>query len=308
VPEEISSWIEQNFRIGIDIQANLLATVIVIFVLVLARQVVNAFVRRRADDAEAIYRWRKVTEYVTLALGIIVLILIWLPDARSFATYLGLVSAGLAIALQDPITDFVGWVFIIVRHPFVVGDRIQIGEHAGDVIDVRYFQFSLLEIGNWVDADQSTGRVMHIPNKRIFTEALANYGEGLAYIWNELMVDVTFESDWAKAKEILQEIAVRHGTQKGQEARQQIRNAADRYFISYDKFTPIVYTKVIDIGVRLTIRYLVEPRRRRGTADAMWEDILVAFAAEPKIDFAYPTIRRYAHEVEGKPGLRTEGQ
>lgn len=304
--EEISSWIEQTFSINVDNQNNLLYTIIVLVGLLLLRQIVNFFVRRRTDDAELIYRWGKAVEYSTLILGAVALLLIWLPDASSFATYLGLVSAGLAIALQDPITDFVGWIFIVWRHPFGVGDRIQIGEQAGDVVDIRYFQFSLLEIGNWVDADQSTGRVVHVPNKKIFTEALANYSEGLSYIWNELAVDVTFESDWARAKEILQDIATNRATQKGGEAKKKLMDVAERYYISYEKLTPIVYTRVIDIGVRLTIRYLALPRKRRSTENAIWENILTAFAAEPKIDFAYPTIRRYSSSEEGKPALRPE--
>ena len=306
VPEEISSWIEQNLNVSVTNQNNLLYSVIVIVGLLLLRQIVNFLVRRRTDDAETIYRWRKAVEYSTLVLGIIALILIWLPDASSFATYLGLVSAGLAIALQDPITDFVGWVFIVWRHPFSLGDRIQIGEHAGDVVDIRYFQFSILEIGNWVDADQSTGRVMHIPNKKVFTEALANYSEGLSYIWNELVVDVTFESDWARTKEILQEIAANRAVQQSRETRERLKDVADRYYISYQKLTPIVYTKVIDIGVRLTVRYLALPRKRRSTENAIWEDILIAFAAEPAIDFAYPTFRRYSNPEEGKNALRPE--
>jgi small-conductance mechanosensitive channel len=306
VPEEIGSWIEQTFRISRDNQNNLLYSIIVIAGLLLLRQIVNLIVRRRTDDAAVIYRWRKATEYLTLILGIIALMLIWLPDASSFATYLGLLSAGLAIALQDPITDFVGWLFIVWRHPFAVGDRIQIGDQAGDVVDVRYFQFSILEIGNWVEADQSTGRVIHVPNKKVFTEPLANYTEGLSYIWNELAVDVTFESDWARAKEILQKIAMRQAPQQGPDARKQLKDIADRYYISYEKLTPIVYTRVIDIGVRLTIRYLTLPRTRRGTENAIWEDVLTAFAAEPAIDFAYPTIRRYSHTEEGKPALRPE--
>ena len=306
MPEEISSWIEQTFRISRDNQNNLLYSIIVIVGLLLLRQIVNLVVRRRTDDAAVIYRWRKATEYLTLILGAVALLLIWLPDASSFATYLGLLSAGLAIALQDPITDFVGWIFIVWRHPFKVGDRIQIGEQAGDVVDIRYFQFSILEIGNWVEADQSTGRVIHIPNKKVFTEALANYTEGLSYIWNELAVDVTFESDWARAKEILQEIATKQAPQQGPDARKELKKIADRYYISYEKLTPIVYTRVIDIGVRLTIRYLTLPRTRRGTENAIWEDILIAFAAEPKIDFAYPTFRRYSLPEEGKPALRPE--
>jgi small-conductance mechanosensitive channel len=306
VPEEISSWIEQTFRISVTNQNNLLYSLVLIIGLLILRQVVNYLLHRRTDNAEAIYRWRKAMEYVTLFLGIIGMLLIWLPDTRSFATYLGLVSAGLAIALQDPLTDFVGWIFIIWRHPFAVGDRIQIGGQAGDVVDIRYFQFSILEIGNWVDADQSTGRVIHIPNKKVFTESLANYTEGLAYIWNELAVMITFESDWAKAKKILQDIVAKQIAHKDQEAKKQMKQLADRFYINYENLTPIVYTRVVDSGIRLTIRYLTLPRKRRSTENQIWEDILTAFAAEPGIDFAYPTVRRYLHNEEGKPALRPE--
>ena len=78
---------------------------------------------------------------------------IWLGNLTNLATYLGLVSVGLTIALSDPNANIAGWIFIFWQHPFDVGDRIQIGKHAGDVIDARIFQFTVLEIGNWVDAD-----------------------------------------------------------------------------------------------------------------------------------------------------------
>jgi hypothetical protein len=76
------------------------------------------------------------------------------------STFLGLVAAGIAVALKDPLTNLAGWLFILWRRPFTAGDRVQIGEHKGDVIDLRLFRFTLLEIGNWVHADQSTGRLL----------------------------------------------------------------------------------------------------------------------------------------------------
>ena len=93
---------------------------------------------------------------------------------RSLGTFLGLLSAGLAIALKDVVASMAGWIFILWRRPFQLGDRIQIGDRAGDVVDLRLFQFTLLEIGNWVDADQSTGRSIHVPNGAVFTEPLFN--------------------------------------------------------------------------------------------------------------------------------------
>jgi small-conductance mechanosensitive channel len=196
-----------------------------------------------------------------------------------------------------------------------VGDRIEIDGVAGDVIDIRYFQFTLVEIGNWVDADQSTGRIIHVPNQKLFFEPVANFTRGFGYIWNEIVVTVTFESDWRRAKALLTEVVTEHTTSLSKEARERLKEAARRYLISYDKLTPIVYTKVGPSGVGLTMRYLCDPRQRRGTEMAVWEAVLDAFGEEPQIELAYPTQRFYfrggeeAH-VDGQEqiptGARTE--
>jgi small-conductance mechanosensitive channel len=259
---------------------------------------------RRIHDTKALYQWRKTITYVTAILAFLVVGSIWFQGFASLSTFLGLLSAGLAVALQDPIVNLAGWLFIIVRRPFVVGDRIQIGEHLGDVIDVRIFQFSLMEVGNWVDADQSTGRVIHIPNGKVFRETQANYSTGFQYIWNEIPVLVTFESNWKKAKEILAEIAQRHAAHLSKAAETKLREAAKKFMILYTHLTPVVYTKVADSGVLMTIRYLCEPRKRRGTEQEIWEDILVEFAQHDDIDFAYPTQRYYHNVTEGKTGAR----
>ena len=255
-------------------------------------------------DVQVQYRIRKTVAYITYPLTFVVIGHIWLPGFQAISTYLGLLSAGLAIALQAPLVNLAGWAFILWRHPLKVGDRIQIGNDRGDVIDQRIFMFSLMEIGNWVDADQSTGRVIHIPNGKIFTEVLANYSQGFHYIWNEIPVLVTFESDWRKAKQLLDEVAQRHGTSLSDSAAKKLREAAKKFMIFYNKLTPVVYTTVKDSGVMLTIRYLCDPRKRRGSEQEIWEDILDAFAAHDDIDFAYPTQRLYSNAAEGKPGTR----
>jgi small-conductance mechanosensitive channel len=102
-------------------------------------------------------------------------ILTWLGILELVRTIIGLVFADLAIALKDPIMNIAAWIFILFRQPFRIKDRIQIGEIIDNVIDIRLFQFSLRKIGNWMDADQSTERIIHIPNGTIFTESQANY-------------------------------------------------------------------------------------------------------------------------------------
>ena len=283
---------------------HLLVSVLAIAGLWLLQKIVLAVVYRRRTDPYTRYRWRKATTYIFIVVGVLVVGREWLEGFKSIATFLGLVSAGIAIALKDPLTNLAGWAFIVSRRPFDVGDRIEIGGHKGDVIDQRLFQFTLNEIGGWVDADQSTGRIIHVPNARIFTDPVANYDKGFKYIWNEVPVVVTYESDWKKAREVLTAIAFKHAEHLTAEAERDLLTASRQYFINYKKLTPIVYVSTVDFGVRLTMRYLIEPRRRRGTVSAIWEDILTEFAKCPDVDLAYHTVRSFRSTEEGKLTMR----
>ena len=274
-----------------ETQLQILITVLGVVLIGLVRSALLRVVRKRVQDPAVQYRWNKVTRYAALVLSLLVLILVWFATLRSLGTFLGLLSAGLAIALKDVVADFAGWVFILARRPFDAGDRIQIGPHVGDVVDRGMFQFAIMEIGNWVEADQSTGRVIHIPNAWIFTEPLANYTSGLRYLWNELPVLVTFESDWKLAKRLLSDLVNELTEDVVAEASGPQANRDRRLLIHYATLTPVVYTSVEDAGVLLTIRYLCRPRQRRGSAAALWERILEAFAESPSINFAYPTQR-----------------
>jgi len=275
-----------------SIQAKIMATVLgVVLIIVLRRSVINLFVIR-LEDPKVRYNWKRVTTYTASFFALIIIGQIWLDGIGSIVTYLGLVSAGIAIALKDPITNITGWVFILWNRPLDAGDRIQLGEHSGDVIDVNMFNFTVMEIGNWVDADQNTGRLVHIPNGKIFTETLANYGKGFEYIFNEIPILITFESDWKKAKTILQELAKNIGDKSSKAAEKQIKKASKKFLIEEQNVDPEVYIKVADSGVVLTIRYLCIPKNRRDTEHDIWEKILNEFEKHQDIELAYPTIRR----------------
>jgi small-conductance mechanosensitive channel len=298
----VSEWLQAH-GLSPELQSKLLLTAITIAVLWAVHRIVLGVAYRRATDPWIRYRWRKAVTYVSLTVGLIVLGRTWVPGIEALATFFGLLSAGLAIALKDPVSNLAAWAFIVWARPFEVGDRVQIGGHAGDVIDLRLLQFTLNEIGNWVDADQSTGRIIHIPNGRVFTEPLANYDKGFKYIWNEVQVLVTFETDWRKAKEILLGIGTKHAEHLTTQAEADLLTASRQYLINYRKLTPIVYTKATDSGVQLTLRYLIEPRKRRGTEHAIWEDILTEFAAHPDVDLAYHTVRSFKSTEEGKTAM-----
>ena len=300
----MSDWLQNTLRLSTAAQSRIAVSCIVILALLILRRVVLGIAWSRTHDPRSRYRWQKTTTYTVSIVGLILFIRIWFGTITDVATFSGLFAAGVAIALRDIIVNIAGWVFMIWRRPFAVGDRIQIGPHAGDVIDVRLFHFTLNEIGNWVNADQSTGRVIHIPNGRVLSEVIANYTEGFEYIWNEIPVLVTMESDWEKAKQILLEIVQRDSADIVKAAEESVRHSSKKFMIFYTNLTPTVYTRVGEDGVVLTLRYLCEPRKRRVTEQTIWEDILRAFDQEPRIDLGYITRRGFNNTYEGKPELR----
>lgn len=295
----MTDWLLSNVDPESHLQFKILGSLLIIAALGLLRMLIVWIVDQRTESDRVRYNWRKLSSYLTFASGVILISPLWF-NIESIATFLGLASAGLVIALRGPVNDLFAWIVIWWRRPLEIGDRIEIGQHAGDVVDIRVFQFTILEIGNWVQADQSTGRVLHIPNRKILEEPLANYHKGLGDIWNEIEVFITFESNWQKAKAMLEEIAERDAAQFSQDAAERVRRAARRYLIYYPHLTPIVYMRVERSGVLLTLRYLCDPRQRRSTEQKIWEDILDSFAQQEDIEFAYPTQRFYQRLAEGK--------
>jgi len=194
--QRIEDGLAATLGLSPELFEKLAVSALILAIALLVRWLVVVALTRRLDDLGRRYIAIKTANYVVGISLAFVLLRIWLGGLTGLAASIGIISAGLAIALHEPLTNLVGWFFLTMRRPFVVGDRIQIGDRAGDVIDLRLFAFSLVEIGNWVDAEQSTGRILHIPNGRIFKDALANYTQGFNFIWDEIPVTVTFESDW----------------------------------------------------------------------------------------------------------------
>lgn len=302
--ESLINYLNKLTGIAPDIISKILSSLIFIIAIWLIHKAIMRIVWKRTEDTKTRYQWKKASTYVIIILYIIVIGSIWLNKFKSIGTFLGLLSAGIAISLKDILSNIAGWIYILLRKPFVVGDRIEIEGLMGDVIDIHISRFVILEVGNWVDAHQSTGRIIYIPNGKIFTQPLANFHSGFKYIWNELAILITFESNWKKAKEILTEITknsidMTHGSMENQ-----IKKASQKYMIRFEILTPTVYTSVKDSGVLLTIRYICDPRKKRSSEQRIWEAVLEAFSKRSDIDFAYPTQRFYNNLAEGKENAK----
>jgi small-conductance mechanosensitive channel len=298
--ERLETLLQAYLGISPQVTESIAGTFAAVLAYVVFRRVARRLVLKATTDTSLRFQLNKAISYGLGIIAFLISVKIWVREFTGIATYLGLLSAGVAIALQDPLANFAGWLYIIVRRPFAIGDRIQIATHMGDVVDIRPFRFVLLEIGNWVHAEQSTGRVIHVPNAMVFKNPVANYDEAFGYIWNELEVVVSSESDWRKAKEVLTRTVIEHAEKLTPDVAERIRLAAEHLHIRFGKVTPVVWTSVVENGVRLTARYLCKPRERRSSASGIWESILDAFEALPDVDFAYPTTRFFDHVREGK--------
>ena len=287
----MEAWFK-SLNIDNQLALNLIWTLVIVTGLYMLKGLLIKGLHKHIENTEVYYKSKRVTNGIAFFLSFIVVTVIWLDTSSSLLTFLGLFSAGVALALKDILLNIAGWLYIIIRQPFFVGDRIEISGIKGDVIDQNIFKFRVIEIGNWVQAEQSTGRIIHIPNYKIFTDPLANYSLGFEYIWDEISVLISFEKNWRKAKVILEEVVHQMTDDLSEEVRKQIREASRKYMIFYNSLTPIVYTDVTDSGVRLTMRFICHPKQRRTVNEKIWEELLNRFDAEDDVEFGYPTMRR----------------
>ncbi len=282
-----SQWLQRVLGVDAAALQRVALSLAVLAILWLLRWLVLRLALRKQRDPLTRYNWHRGASYVTAALGVVLLARIWFGGLGSVATYLGLVSAGVLIALQGLLQDLVAWLYLVIRKPLEVGDRVEIRGIKGDVADIHFFQFTLMEVGNWVEAEHSTGRVVHLPNRLIWSEPLANYERGFPYIWCETAVPMALDADWRGAKALLLEIVQRAHAQWNTGVEQSATGANGRLLVYTPRFTPAVYTRVTQQGIVLTLRYLSRARARRDMEQAIWEAILEALALHPDMRLAW---------------------
>ena len=248
-------------------------------------------ISRKYFDAPARgYRSTKSVRRMVVFLTVVSIAVVWSPGFGDLLTLLTVIGAGMAIALREVLLSIGGWARITLMSSYKEGDRIEINGVSGDVIDVRVLRTSLMEIRGWVDADQSTGRIVHIPNSWIFLYPLYNYTRSFEFIWNEIPVIVTFRSNWRAARDIMMKYAEESAAIVEQQARKEIKQVSREFLIHYSILTPFVYVRIVPDGVQLTLRYLCEARKRRGSEHALNLVMLDDFRAHPEIELAHQTL------------------
>jgi small-conductance mechanosensitive channel len=291
----------------------LLFSVIFVVCVFLFGKFLRWIVRGRSWDKKSkrVAFWTR--QGISIAVAIITvigLISLWFDNPGTLTTAAGMVTAGLAFALQRVVTAFAGYLVILRGKTFSVGDRITMGGIRGDVVELNFLQTVIMEMGQpalgdqgdpmWVQARQYTGRMVHVTNANIFDEPVYNYNREFPYIWEEMRLPVPFSADRNRAEEILLEAAGKHTVKIAEVSEEALREMERRYVMKSSELKPTVYWRLTDNWIEMTVRFIVPVAGIRGIKSQMSRDILNAF------DKAGIGIASGTYEVVGMPPIKVQ--
>ncbi len=231
---------------------------------------------------------RQGVSLMTAVVLILGLMSIWFNDPARLATAFGLMSAGLAFALQKVITAIAGYFVLLRGSTFTVGDRISMGGVRGDVLRLGFIQTTIMEMGQppsvqtadpaqWVKSRQFTGRIVTVSNSQIFTEPVFNYTRDFPFIWEEMVIPITYKEDRGRVEAILLAAAQQHAVDVDSMAAQAMEELRTRFGVEPVDLVPKVYYRITDNWLELTVRFIVSTHGIRGVKDAMSRFIVDEF-------------------------------
>lgn len=223
----------------------------------------------------------KVKKVFSAFIKIIFLVLItpvWIYESQDILTFLGLFSAGMAFAFKDLVSSFLGWIIINSHKPFIVGDRIRVGDSIGDVLQIDWFYTTIIEVTqNNKTYGQSTGRLTNIPNIKMLSSEVISETSTFPYTWNEIQFNLDLNSNWQKAKEIIINAAGDEIGDIEQEVKESLDIASKTHPIYYQNLSHTVYTS-IELGkIVLTLRFICRSRNFRNLEHSIVERVLIEF-------------------------------
>lgn len=275
----LTDFFIQN-RVFLD--ALLISLAVVLFAY-LVNSLADNLILQRVSASKDRYTLRKTVSILITVLAVASLFAIWVERTSTLLIAYGILSAGVAIALQDLLRNIAGGILIILSRPFKAGDRIQVGDSIGDVLDIGSFSTTIMEIREWVDADQYTGRILQLPNSFALNQTIKNYTRDYSFIWDEIRIMLIYGSNWKKAEEIALKTAGPIVGEFEELAQKELSLLGKKYFITtYDVQTKL-YTKMQENWIEMRLRYVVDPRKRRAISHLLISNILEALEKEEDI-------------------------
>jgi small-conductance mechanosensitive channel len=294
----ISLWLMYYWRQDIVLARSALTTVVLaviyfVFNIILQDKIIN-----KIAISERRYYLSKASWLAYVLVIAITISIIWVENIQALLFGFGLVAAAFTISLQDVARNFAGGSTIFWNGYYRVGDRIEIGSKKGDVIDIGILYTTIMETNEWVSGDQPTGRLSVIPNSYVLNNVLNNYTRGFSFLWDEITVPITYDSDWKAARSLILDI-IRKETESVKElADEEITHLQQKYYTSRRSLEADLFMKLTDNWIELTARYVVHARQRRMVKSRLSQQILEEIEASNNIRVASQT-----YDIVGFPEL-----
>jgi small-conductance mechanosensitive channel len=261
--------------VSLPLVVKLLAAVLGIVVIHITFRLLEKRLPRHFSPGDARYRVRKFVVFLGYVIGIFFMAVLFGDRLGRLSFALGFVGVGVALALQEVIAGLAGWIAIGVGKSFAVGDRIQIGDTKGEVIDISPLRTTLMETGHGVSGDLYSGRIARIPNGAVIKGPVFNYSQGFRFVWDEIKLRFTLDSDHVFAREMLLQIAREKVSDYVARTEESWEHVTDDFRIANLRREPIVTLVVVDGAyLEFTVSYVVDYLKRTVTKDQLFTSIL----------------------------------
>lgn len=289
---EFENWLKE-FRAleasGIVTQVGLFL-VFAILILVFA-WLINKTLGKTVSDNKLRYRVKKIVRVFAYILIVLLAIISFTGKVQYFTLTIGLISAGIAFALQEVILSVAGWIAIFSSNIYKPGDRIEVDSVKGDVIDIGVLRTTLMEIGEWVRGDNYTGRIVQISNSNVFKGVVRNYSTDFPFVWDQIILPVKDGSDIDYSTSLIQQIAEDLLKDYSAYAKEHWKKMVKKYLIEDAVIDPVISVELNDNWIEFNLRYVVDYKKRRSTKHKLYLALHKAIVGSPdKISLASATM------------------
>lgn len=293
------SWLANVPWLSVGLAGRLVFALVIVVAVLIGVHALRRSINTRVENRSLRYRAGKLASAVGWMVALLVIAAAFSDRLRSFALSVGVVGALAAFALKEAIASVGARAVIAFGHVFDVGDRIQLGEIRGDVIDIGLLRTTLMEVGGWVAGDLYSGRIVRFVNSRVFSDPIFNYSADFSFLWDEVRVPIRYGSDYQVARRLLTEATDRVCGGFVAESAETWERITGRYRLEPAQTDPLITLVANDNWVEFTVRYVVPYTERRVTQDRLFSAILDAVAAsDGQVGLASETF-----ELVGAPPL-----
>jgi small-conductance mechanosensitive channel len=263
-----------KYAVSLSLLGKCVAAVVGILFIQGTFRVLEQTLPRRFGRADARYKVRKFLIFSGY-LSILLFLAILFEDRLGRLSFaIGVVGAGVAVALQDVVASIAGAFSIGFSKLYAVGDRVQIGDTQGDVIDIGLLRTTLMETGNWVSRDLYNGRIARIPNSIVLRGSVFNYSQGFRFVWDEIHVLFKITSDCQLAKAKLLRAANEAIGAYLVEAQSSWKVMSDNYQSANPPLEPTLALVVNAGSLEFTVSYVVDYTKRTAMKDQLFTKIV----------------------------------